>query len=149
MILKAAVKQVTKQMAKEGKTASEVKDYASKLACTMRYIRAVERGDWRCAAAARAAFPEIGTKVGGHGDKELRSRNFEGVVHAWILELAKGTVTEEIEEVRRMQAEGDECGVKRGKESIIRKLKRIHGGTTGAIRAMRSENGDVGPTPRG
>eukprot|EP00972_Heterocapsa_arctica_P112262 16430777-Heterocapsa_arctica.AAC.1 len=42
-----------------------------------------------------------------------------------------------------MQAEGDEYGVKRAKENIIRKLKRLHGDTAGTIKAMRSEDGEV------
>eukprot|EP00972_Heterocapsa_arctica_P097144 14332785-Heterocapsa_arctica.AAC.1 len=95
-------------MTKEGKAAPLMKDASSKLACTMRYIRAVERGDWRRAAEARKAFPEIGTKVGGHSDKVLISKNQEVVVHAWILELARATINEEVEEVKKLQAEGDE-----------------------------------------
>ena len=55
---------------------------------------------------------------------------------------------EEIEEVKQMQAQGDECGAKRGKENIIRKL-RLHGGTTGAIKAMRSSAGDIRTDTKG
>ena len=38
-----------------------------------------------------------------------------------------------------MQAEGDELGVKRKREHIIRKLKRLHGGASGSIKAMKDE----------
>jgi hypothetical protein len=149
LMTKEVVKQVTQRMARE-KAAAPVKLKATdKLAWAMRYIRAVERGDWRRAAEARAAFPAIGTKVGGHNDNEVQSKNLEVGVHSWILELAKDTITEEIEEVKQMQAQGDECGAKRGKENIIRKLKRLHGGTTGAIKAMRSSAGDIRTDTKG
>eukprot|EP00972_Heterocapsa_arctica_P113023 16434971-Heterocapsa_arctica.AAC.1 len=48
-----------------------------------------------------------------------------------------------MEEVKKLQAEGDEYGVKRAKENIIRKLKRLHGDTAGTIKAMRSDVGEV------
>ena len=143
LMTKEAVKEVTRRMSKEKATTPAKLKASEKMAWAMRYIRAVERGDWRRAAEARETFPAIGGKIGGHADGEVRSRNLEGVVHAWILELAKDTITEEIEEVRKMQAAGDECGVKRGKENIIRRLKRLHGGATGAIKAMRSKGGDI------
>ena len=114
LMTKEVVKQVTQRMARE-KAAAPVKlKAADKLAWAMRYIRAVERGDWRRAAEARAAFPAIGTKVGGHNDNEVQSKNLEVGEHSWLLELAKDTITEKLEEVKQMQAQGDECGAKRG-----------------------------------
>jgi hypothetical protein len=149
LMVKEMVKQVTRRMAHE-KAAAPVKlKAADKLAWAMRYIRAVEKGDWRRTAEARAAFPAISAKVGGHSDKDVQSQNLEVGVHTWILELAKDTITEEIEEVKQMQAQGDECGAKRGKENIIRKLKRLHGGTTGAIKAMKSSAGDIRTDAKG
>ena len=50
----------------------------------------------------------------------MLNKNLEVGIHSWILELAKGTITEEMEEVKQMQAQGDECGSKRGRENIIR-----------------------------
>eukprot|EP00972_Heterocapsa_arctica_P022639 3332257-Heterocapsa_arctica.AAC.1 len=48
-----------------------------------------------------------------------------------------------MEEVKKLQAEEDEYVVKRAKENIIRKLKRLHGDTAGTIKAMRSDVGEV------
>ena len=55
----------------------------------------------------------------------------EGTLRIWILELAKDTIAEEMEEVKKMREQGHDHGVERGKEHIIRKLKRIHGGGYG------------------
>eukprot|EP00972_Heterocapsa_arctica_P081023 11940174-Heterocapsa_arctica.AAC.1 len=76
----------------------------------MRYIRAIEKGDWRRAAECRKAFPEIDAKVGGHNDKDIITKDQDVVVHKWILELARATISEEMEEVEKLQAEGDEYG---------------------------------------
>eukprot|EP00972_Heterocapsa_arctica_P068972 10192656-Heterocapsa_arctica.AAC.1 len=62
-------------MAREGKVAPVLKDASAKLACTMRYIRAIEKGDWRRSAECRKAFPEIDAKVGGHNDKDIINKN--------------------------------------------------------------------------
>jgi hypothetical protein len=149
LMVKEMVQQVTRRMARE-KAATPVKlTAADKLAWAMRYIRAVEKGDWRRTAEARENFSIIDTKVGGHKDNEVLNKNLEVGIHSWILELAKDTITEEMEEVKQMQAQGDECGAKRGRENIIRKLKRLHGGTTGTIKAMRSSAGDIRTDTKG
>eukprot|EP00972_Heterocapsa_arctica_P011944 1750301-Heterocapsa_arctica.AAC.1 len=62
-------------MVKEGKVGPVMKDASSKLACTMRYIRAIEKGDWRRSAECRKAFPGIDMKVGGHSDKDIINNN--------------------------------------------------------------------------
>eukprot|EP00972_Heterocapsa_arctica_P008012 1170861-Heterocapsa_arctica.AAC.1 len=77
LIVKEAVKQVANQMIKEDKVTPLMKDASAKLACTMRYIRAIEKIDWRQAAECRKAFPEIDKKVGGHSDKDIISKNQE------------------------------------------------------------------------
>jgi hypothetical protein len=140
---KAAIRQVSFQVAREGKAKPKTLTAADKLAWAMRFIRAVERGDWRRSGEARAAFPTIGGRIGGTRDQEVLPRNLERSFHGWILELAKDSVTEEVMEVQKLQNQGDECGVKRAKENVINKLKRIHGGATETIKAMRSDKGEV------
>ena len=126
-----------------------MKSASCKLAWVMRFIRAAEQGNWRRTMEARAAFPEIESKVGKNNDKLLRGKNLDVQVHSWIIELARNTVSEEMEEVKRMQAEGDDCGVKRGKENIIRRLKRINGSTDGGIKAMKNDKGEIKTDAKG
>ena len=40
-------------------------------------------------------------------------------------------------------------GVKRKREHIIRKLKRLHGGANGSIKAMKDEQGMIRTDPKG
>ena len=69
LLMKTAVTQVTQQMKRERSTAPSVQSASCKLAWAMRYIRSTEKGNWRRAAEARAAFPDIVAKVGAHNDK--------------------------------------------------------------------------------
>ena len=64
------------------------------------------------------------------------------------MELAGQDVQAEMEVARKMQLEGDEQGVKRKREHILRQLKRIHGGSTSTIKAMRDTAGEVHTEPQ-
>ena len=149
LFMKESIQQVTGRMARERTAVPSVTKASCKLAWAMRYIRAVERGNWRRAAEARTAFPEISSKIGERDDKVIQRHGLDLVIHSWILQLARDTVTEAVEEVKKMQATGDEEGVRRGKENIIRKLKRIHGGSTSGIKAMKHANGEIRTVVRG
>ena len=59
-------------------------------------------------------------------------------VHEWNIQLAKDSVTEGLEDIKKMQEEGDEYGAQRGRENVIRKLTRIHRSPTGTIKAMKA-----------
>ena len=83
------------------------------------------------------------------GDKQLFRKGYDVITQRWILELAKETIAEEIEEAKRMQEEGDECGATRAKENIIRKLERINGKGSAGIKAMRNDKGEIRTDTKG
>jgi DNA-binding FrmR family transcriptional regulator len=149
LYVKAAVKQVTQQMAREKASKPLVLGAADRLAWTMRYARAVERRDWRRSSEARQAFPEINGKTNGVKDQDLQEKGIDKRIHEWILKLAEANIQEELEEVKRMQAEGDELGGERKREHIIRRLKRLYGGANGSIKAMKDEQGMIRTDPKG
>ena len=148
LFAKQAVQEVTCQVAKEKDLKLPALDAAGKLACAMRYIRAVGRQDWRKAAEARIALPEIGGRVKGSSDQDVQGTGLGVAIQDWIMELAGQVVQAEMEVARKMQLEGDEQGVRRKREHILRQLKRIHGGSTGAIKAMRDTAGEVHTEPQ-
>jgi hypothetical protein len=109
----------------------------------MRYMRAVEQGNWHRAAEARNAFPGIVEHLGKIDDKDVLGRGLADPLHKWILDLARYGVAQEIDEVKKMQEEGDEYGASRGKENIIRQLKRLTGTSGGGIKAMKDDKGNI------
>ena len=71
------------------------------------------------------------------------------MLHGHALELAKETVVEDMEEIKRMREKGDDCGIARSKENIIRQLKRINGKGCAGIKAVKNDKGEVRTDTKG
>ncbi len=81
---------------------------------------------------------KVGTKkeeLLGDGDK----RKLQDLA----VELARRGIQEEITELKKLEEGGDEFEVTKGKENIIRKLKKLNGDSSGSIGAVKDASGTV------
>ena len=63
--------------------------------------------------------------------------------------LARDSISEEVEQLRKTREGMDENEEQRCKEHIIRRLKRVNGCTSGNIKAMKDEKGRIHTSTEG
>lgn len=141
LILKQAIRKVMQQCAKEVNDQTNTKTISAscKLTQVMRYIRAVEGQNWNGAAKASRIFEDLGNKFKRRSDSELANDDLKQI-HEWALTLARGNITEEIDQLRKLRENGEQLDERRQRENIIRKLNRVRGSTRGRHKRDERQN---------
>ena len=145
ILAKRAIAEVTRSMCKETEHQKAITS-EDRLGWTMRFLRAAEGLRLRTMQKGVVAYPHL-TKLAEYQDPNVRLRSGLTKVREHAIELARGAVTDELKELSKGCAAGEEQNRAHKKENILVKLKRLMPGASSGVNAMASDQGEITTDP--